>query len=209
MFPFVQEKERIEIFTHQDAREKKDEHAPHQWQLVKWTRILAITTGFLAVATFVVAFFAWWGSRDIARLADAATDQADIAKRTFTDLERPYVFVDTPAIAADDPLFNPNGNRLPNIEYRLTNFGRTPAIILWVRTVVHIPNKPEPTYSYIFNGQIVLKNGESTPTQTFSSKVWMPLIYNALQETEFTVSITYSDVFEYMHLNEFTIANWG
>ena len=90
MVPFTQEKERLKSLRRQDTGKTDDNKADDQRDLVKWTRRLAYSTGLLAVATFVVAAFAAWGSIDTRRLADAARDQANVARDTEMRQLRAY-----------------------------------------------------------------------------------------------------------------------
>src|SRR5712691_6799823 len=72
--------------------EEKKNASYYNRKLVKWTVILAITTGALAVATFIVAFFAAWGAIDTARLAGAAEKQLRIAYPAQLRVENVEIF---------------------------------------------------------------------------------------------------------------------
>jgi len=61
MLPFGEEEQRFKGLTRQDVGKEDNDDAGNQRQLVTWTKVLAWTTGGLAVATAVVAFFAAWG----------------------------------------------------------------------------------------------------------------------------------------------------
>jgi hypothetical protein len=60
MPPFLQEEQRLERLSHQRPSQNNHGDTSHQRDLVKWTRNLAYTTGGLAIATVLVAFFAGW-----------------------------------------------------------------------------------------------------------------------------------------------------
>lgn len=135
MFPFVEKEQSSERLPRQYTTKSDNEETNSQRGLTKWTAILAGTTGALAVATFVVAFFSWWGSIDTRRLADAARDQADTAMDTESQQLRAYV----------GPIFNsfkfthrppecessvPAGGEIEQHTlfcYRFKNYGTTPA----------------------------------------------------------------------------------
>lgn len=80
--------------------------------------------------------------------ANAARKSADTAERTFTEVERPYVFVQTLRLA-------------PNAQYILQNFGRTPAIVRWFTATVRTTGQPTKLlWNEVFNGQVILASGE-------------------------------------------------
>jgi len=58
------------------------------------------------------------------RGAQEAKRSADFAEDSFKRLERPYLFIE---IVSQDRLFNP-GDLKPAITYKLTNYGKTPAV---------------------------------------------------------------------------------
>jgi hypothetical protein len=91
VFPFVEEKQRLETLTHHGAAKNKGNDTNSQRELVKWTKILACVTGALAFATFIVAFVSGLGARDTARLAEAAIMQTNTAIDTEHRQLRAYV----------------------------------------------------------------------------------------------------------------------
>jgi len=63
-----------------------------------------------------------------------------------------------------------------------------------------------PLWMEIFNGQVVFKNGDEKEIQP---NVRMPVAFPKSQipagpTTVLTIEVTYSDVFDYMHVSEFT-----
>jgi len=120
MLPLVLEKQYQKSLSANSSRDQKNNETHPQAELVKWTKILAIVTGCLAVATFVVAFFAAWGSIDTAHLAAAARDQANTAADIEQRQLRAYAFVSAkqPILTIDKPIQGGAGVQI---------FGQTPA----------------------------------------------------------------------------------
>ena len=86
--PVPPHEQSIERQLHQSGAGEHGSEASHQRELVRWTRILAITTGTLAAATFLVASFAGWqvwemreASLDTTQLAQAAKITADVSQK--------------------------------------------------------------------------------------------------------------------------------
>jgi hypothetical protein len=121
VFPFIEKEQRLETFTHDGAAESESKDATHQRELVKWTKILACVTAALAFATFIVAFVSVLGARDTARLAEAASIQANTAVDTAQRQLRAYVFVDDMGITGID------SGQGPETLIRIKNGGLTPA----------------------------------------------------------------------------------
>jgi hypothetical protein len=137
MFPFIKEEQRLETLAHGSVAENESKNS-EQGTIVEWTKILAVVTGALAFATFIVAFVGVWSARDTARLADAARDQADIAMQTQKPQLRAYLgptfasFRLTAHPTDCDPsttTFSPDIDRnAPTIFcYHFKNYGHTPA----------------------------------------------------------------------------------
>jgi hypothetical protein len=92
-----------------------------------------------AAATVAIGVFTWFLVRVSSRQAkltkaavEAATAQAEIAKRALTELERPYVFIFNVGrleaeVINDDPEFS--GDALFSVTYSVANYGKTPAVI--------------------------------------------------------------------------------
>ena len=87
--------------------------------------IAAFTALLVLVSAFQIGFLI--SANDTAtEAANAAKISADVAKRTLTGLERPYIFLDAPKIMSPPtqlPVI------IPQIEYTFRNYGRTPAIV--------------------------------------------------------------------------------
>lgn len=67
------------------------------------------------------------GLNDAARTARAAVSQAEIAEKTFKNLERPYLFVSGVERLEIDPASV--GGLEPFVRYNVANYGKIPAII--------------------------------------------------------------------------------
>lgn len=100
--------------------------------------LLVLFNGILALYTIKLFGSAREQSRDtkvalaLTRVsADAAERSAKVAERALTDTERPYVFVD----GVDKfKLLDPgNENSAVYVDYKVSNFGRLPAIITRIR----------------------------------------------------------------------------
>jgi hypothetical protein len=134
MFPFVKKEQSIKRFAEQYTPNSDNQDANNQRGLIKWTAILAGTTGALAVATFVVAFFNWWGSIDTRRLADAARDQADTAIDTEKRQLRAYIGPIFNSFRLTDKVIDCEPSAMPTATfplatscYHFKNYGPTPA----------------------------------------------------------------------------------
>jgi hypothetical protein len=114
------------------ARRAAPENEHHQRDLVKWTKWLAICTGALALATFIVALFSVIGSLDTGKLAEAARDSADTAKLTAKAQLRAYAIAGFPTGLdnfAEKGKLKTHGS--------IENVGQTPVYDLaWIGTLV-------------------------------------------------------------------------
>ena len=63
---------------------------------------------------------------DNRRCARTANKSAEVAEATFTNLERPYIFI---TCSRDIDLQIPEGDPVASITYAVANYGKTPAII--------------------------------------------------------------------------------
>ncbi len=72
--------------------------------------------------------------RETRRAADAATTQASVAEATLRDLERPYVFVERLDFVDNEA----NAEAPQVLHVTLTNYGRTPAIMCEVRSLITV-----------------------------------------------------------------------
>ncbi len=180
-------------------------------KLATYTMWLAIFTALLVlVAIFQIGFLVRTDKTSTAA-ANAAKQSADVAERTFTELERPYIFVDIPKFIP-----SPIKDRPSNVQYVLKNYGRTPAIVRWLKASAQTepPSGDHPTWIEFFNGQTVFKPGDEREIQP---NVRSPFPYPttpAIRDPKepsmlLIIEITYSDVFDYMHVSEFTFFESG
>jgi hypothetical protein len=165
--------------------------------------LAAIVSAFFAIVLTGSTIGLWIVTRTA---ANAAKISADIAKRTLTELERPYIFVDIPKFIP-----SPIEGRPHNVQYILKNYGRTPAIVRWLKASALAESQKNPVWGEIFNGQIVFKSGDEKEIQP---NVRSPLPYpntTAIGEPPvlLVIEITYSDVFDYIHVNDFTFFESG
>ncbi|MGA7384755.1 MAG: hypothetical protein WBW81_08730 [Methylocella sp.] len=114
--------------TGQNKRELRESFWQRTTQdpIAFFTLWLAIFTMILSAVAVLQIKFLVRGEGIADKTAQAAKDSADVAKRTFTELERPYIFIDPPKFVPS-PI---NGNPA-NVQYLLKNYGRTPGILIW------------------------------------------------------------------------------
>lgn len=124
-----------------DKTEKRHDYSSSEWWLVYLTFALALVTLGLAIYTAKL-YRATVGLGNEAKntsdrqatemeksiaiakeTADAANKSAEVAEKTLTMVERPYVF------AYSVSNFHMSENLNPAITYEVANFGKTPAII--------------------------------------------------------------------------------
>jgi hypothetical protein len=185
--------------------------------------LLVLFNGLLVLAT-IALFISGEKSADAAKeAAGAAKKSADVAERTLTELERPYIFVDSveiirPLSSLPLPDTSKDSNlrideitetrENPEVQYTLKNYGRTPAIIQFVEAEARLKphgNLPIPKlhpWRDIFTGRIVLKAGD--PHTWIVDRVGSRLPRSEGATTYFVVQVTYFDVFNWVHIGEFT-----
>ena len=109
------------------------QHQEHWWDKAwrHWVRRFfadaKITDAVVAIATAFLAIFTYrlWVSTN--HMWKATKRSADIAERSLTDLERPFLYIQithTGAALAELGVMNITGD---DIKYRFVNYGRTPA----------------------------------------------------------------------------------
>jgi len=106
-------------------------------------------------------------SIDTARLATAAKKQADIAERSLSGLERPYVFLEDLTISRQNPL-----PTLPMVSGVFKNYGRSPAIITaysWKNTIAGMNFRPELANALLIQDGEVIAPGKSSNIIEFPS----------------------------------------
>jgi hypothetical protein len=163
------------------------------------------------MATGVLGYFAYRQASDMKESIAAAKDSADasvkaanIAERTLTELERPYVFVQTPKFAP-----NAFPGRPDRIQYILKNYGRTPAIVRWFTAAVRTTGQPPKLlWNEIFNGQVILASGEEREFKVVGVAGAMAYPKGDLSVPDsipvLNIEVTYSDVFDFYHVSAFT-----
>jgi hypothetical protein len=182
------------ICRHRDKNETP--HQINERMMARWTRHVGWFTGALVVISAVTTSIFW-------RQLNVMQGQLDESKRTLTELERPYIFVDIPT-------FTPNKieGLAPNVQYVLQNYGRTPAIVIWLKATTSQTGPPSNkivNWTEFFNGQIVFKPGERQeiqPLHRFPYPNYDPAI--GRPPILFIINVTYLDVFDYVHCSEFT-----
>jgi hypothetical protein len=125
----------------QSQQEAQPAEATEYWTL--FGHRLKITDALLVFVGVVQAGFFFWqlrlmlqGMRDTKKAADAAKEaadaakvQAEIARRSFTELERPWLFVEGATVSRGEL---PNESMTANnwfITFRCRNVGRSPAVV--------------------------------------------------------------------------------
>jgi len=203
--------------TEQSPRKQdreQSEVSPSFWSwlfpdsLSVFTLWLAISTIGLGIIAVIQLGFLSRQEGIAAATAQAAKISANVAERTLTELERPYIFVDTPKVIP-----SPIESVSPNVQYILKNYGRTPAIVRWLKATAKLAspsNNGPPIWTEIFNGQIVFKSGEEQEIQPLHRMPFpkTPAIGAPSVEPSvlLIIEVTYSDVFDYIHVSEFTKA---
>jgi hypothetical protein len=113
--------------------------------------INAISTIFIAAFTAVLGIFTIRLASSTQVAAKAANDAAEIAQRSLTDLERPYIFifgVRQIRHVVDDEWY---------VEFTVANYGKMPAIIegAWIDFVTDNEGKP-PSPTLLEEGHTLL-----------------------------------------------------
>lgn len=100
--------------------------------------VAACATIIIAAATImniIVAYLQWKEIRatlgPAQKSAAAAADQAEVAKKSFAGLERPYLFIENIKYTAL--------NYQPVVEFSVTNYGRSPARLVWATCAWNFP----------------------------------------------------------------------
>jgi hypothetical protein len=178
--------------------------------IADYTKWLAIFTMFLVLVS-VGLFISGERNVGVAReSAHAAEKAANIAEKSLTELERPYIFVQIPK-------FVPNTipNRPDRVQYVLKNYGRTPAIVRWFKAEAKRQVANEGGWSNFFNGQIILASGEEREFEVVGGGGMNPypksdpLSADPNQTALLNIEVTYSDVFDYFHVSGFSFFERG
>lgn len=137
------------------------------------------------------------------RAAKAAEKSALVAERTLNDIERPYIFAEITGGTLPDP----DTVVLPEINFTLTNYGRTPAVLKrscdQILVVTELP--PEPPYSTIREGEMIIGAGDSKPfTRTITFRGSEIHQIRGGEATLFLFGyVIYEDVFDRIHTKGF------
>ena len=115
-----------------------------------FTGVLTFFTGLLFIATCGLWYMAVAQGRDLKVSVEAATKSADVAERVLTGVERPYLF----AKIEGDPrlvqfILTDDFHR---ILFYIENFGKTPAIITFMKAELVIAHLNEAVEGYGFAG---------------------------------------------------------
>jgi hypothetical protein len=147
-----------------DEKQDREKKTFTDWLLATYTGLLFLATLGLMVATVGLWYFAIKQSGDMrkslaiaSKSANAAKSSADVARRAFTQIERPYVFVAgiSGLLTSDEP-----GGRL-QVSFGISNLGRTPAFISDLWAELFILSNPIPTsVSNLFFSNTVHKMGD-------------------------------------------------
>ncbi|HTV35621.1 MAG TPA: hypothetical protein VMF12_04250 [Xanthobacteraceae bacterium] len=200
----------------QDER-RAEEHAADERQLVRYTGALFWATFGLMIATAGLWWMAIRQARDTkeslaiaTRSAEAAKASADIAKQSFTDLERPYVFVN-----AISGLRDPSDKILrPHILFNVANVGRSPAFIRELMVQLFATDNPTPPVlrDLCFSDRSIQKMGDIIPGDgKIENQICQmrddvvakcDYIRNRDSYLIFKVLITYTDIFNLHHHSE-------
>ena len=180
-------------------------------------RFLDVANFFLLVGTVVFTGLSWWVFRDqlvemkraygpVKDSAAAAKKSADVAESALLNLERPYIFVEDAKVIRP-PSENPRPWDPTEIEFKFKNYGRTPATVTWWRAFIVVDDtKPTSTFegwNEGFNGQIILNKDDSRIAEP-SFKPSIPFPRKGGDGVILKIEVTYWDVFDYAHVNEFT-----
>lgn len=154
--------------TAEDAaseREERKQHATNERLLVWYTGALFVTTFGLMIVTGGLWMMALRQARDTkeslaiaAQSAAAARDSADVARQTFTRLERPYVFINEIS-GLKGPSETVRGS---HIRFNLANLGRSPAFVtdLWAELFITANPIPREVQQLFFADESLHKMGD-------------------------------------------------
>jgi hypothetical protein len=122
--------------------------------------------------------------------AGAAKSSAD----SVLIVERPYIFMTAPKIVAGP-------NKSYRLEYVLTNYGRTPAILRFYACQTYIKDEPKrPIHRTMWNGWEVLRPRDSHQGKLFQIRQKLEVNKHPL----FWIEVFYLDMFNDVHTSGFT-----
>jgi hypothetical protein len=168
-------------------------------------------TALFTCALFVSTFALWQVTQTA---AEAARKSAEIAERSLTDLESPFLY---PAIKSSSliPDFrnfelyphpsSPVAPVTPTVEFALHNYGRTPALLRTVSAAFDLLNKIEPNplldILHLPSGDPVLQQGHITNyaykaiTVTEVNKSGFASIKGGVSHLVLSGEVIYADIF--------------
>ena len=169
--------------------------------------VSAASTLIIAVFTIILGSFTISLARSTRKAANAAKKAADVSEQALTVLERPYLFIEEPIISRDHPV-----TQMPHEELRyiFANYGKTPAIVRFMEAVIRIGDS-ESFFSEVFNGRIIFGEGERKPITMVNPRA-IPTVDKTvypIASVILTIVVTYSDVFDWIHVNEYRFFRMG
>ncbi len=116
------------------------------------------------------------------------------------------MFIKEPIISRDHPV-----TQMPHEELRyiFTNYGKTPAIVRFMEAVIRVDDSD--VFSEVFNGRIIFGEGEEKPI-TIVNPGAIPTVDETvypIARVILTIVVTYSDVFDWIHVNEYKFFRKG
>jgi hypothetical protein len=164
-----------------------------------------LVIGFFTFVLFIATSALFYSSE---KAVDASRKSADAAQKSadaLVTIERPYLFMSTPKFSESMGMAG-----FPKIDFSLTNYGRTPAILRFYMGRLYTFEHPKQfTAMTWFNGLEVLKSGDvhtGRPFQLTKKFDDDPHIYIADQKKRpfLWLEVFYFDMFDYVHTSGFT-----
>jgi hypothetical protein len=169
--------------------------------------ITAVSTLFIMIFTAVLSILNYSLARSTRLSAEAAKKAADVSEQALTVLERPRLFVEEPIISRDHHVTQSPHQEL---RYKFTNYGKTPAIVRFMEAVISIGDKPSPFWE-CFNGRIIVGAGRKEPIPIVNPRA-IPAVDQTVRPDAaviLTIRVTYRDVFDWIHVNEYRFFRMG
>jgi hypothetical protein len=203
--------------TEQEERERKEKTdietrlADETQRIADYTKFLSVFTAALLAAAIGQIVLFWYqlgymatGVKDAGIAATSAKEATKNAKESFEKLERPYIFIYEPkpfAISRSKPM-----NQQPFVKYTVGSWGKTPAIVKFISTVINTGDEPgmplRADYSHplvvapVLPPKYTYEIDEEAPARiTFAMKENSDTIFPVLENKDtlfFRVIITYS-----------------
>lgn len=151
------------------------EKADTDRQLVEWTSVLALATvGAALVALGQLVMFLIQlrlmrrNAEDASVAANAARDSADVAKTALTELERPWLVIESYRVVLRSGQIDADHPNNWYISFIIKNLGRAPALIescgVHIKDIDALPAAPDYTALSPLNCKASMAAGESTET---------------------------------------------